>query len=90
MTSWKAAAAVLLAALTAGCATMPGRTRVARELPPAHHIVADPAPRPIPRKGDDARVFARRALDFGDANAMRLEQARESYQAVADEFSRPE
>lgn len=62
---------------------------VSRILPPVALVVPDPAPRPPIRKGDDVRIVARKALDFGDANALRLEQARAAYQAIADEYGRP-
>jgi hypothetical protein len=59
-----------------------------RQLPSAGLVVPAPAPRPLIRAGDDARLVARRALDYGDANAQRLEQARAIYEAVRAEYDR--
>ncbi|WP_156312177.1 hypothetical protein [Methylobacterium platani] len=52
-------------------------------------MIRAPAPRPVPRKGDDARLFARRALDYGDANAAALVDGRAAYGRVRDELASP-
>ena len=49
-------------------------------------IFPDPARRPEIRPGADARLLARRALDYGDGNAARLRQARDAYEAVRLEY----
>ena len=74
--------------MVSGCVTTATKPPIARTLPPADQVVLDPAPRPVPEKGGDARVLARRALDYGDQNAARLKQSRETYRAVADELGR--
>jgi len=51
--------------------------------------VPAPAPRPLIREGDDVRLVARRALDYGDQNAQRLEQARAAYETVRDLYAAP-
>lgn len=68
-----------------------GRTPApsARLLPSADAVVPDPVPRPAARKGDDARLVARRALSYGDANADRLEQARRAYEAIVQGYGPP-
>lgn len=50
-------------------------------LPPASAIFLDPLDPPTPRENEDARLFSRRALDYGDGNADRLEQSRRNYEA---------
>ena len=92
--SSRSAARLVLAVSTIGmlsaCAHIPSpRIPLARDLPPVRDVVPDPAPRPVIRKGDDARLLARRALDYGDANAARLGQARDAYQGVVDAYARP-
>lgn len=49
-------------------------------------MVPAPAARPRPRKGEDVRLFARRALNYGDENAAKLAQAGEAYGAIADHY----
>ena len=87
--SWRCAAILALAGSTAGCVTAPSPVPIALSLPPAALIVPDPAPRPAVRVGDDARVLALQALAYGEANARRLKQARESYEALAAEYAVP-
>jgi hypothetical protein len=38
--------------------------------------------RPAPSRNEDARIFARRALDYGDANAAALVDGREAYEGL--------
>lgn len=61
----------------------------ARHLPSAEAIVPESAPRPVIGKGDDARLVARKALSYGDANADRLEQARRAYEVVIQGYGLP-
>jgi len=49
-------------------------------------VVPDPVARPTIRKGDDARIVARKALDYGDQNAARLRQGRTAYEALAKQY----
>ncbi|GEP11840.1 hypothetical protein [Methylobacterium gnaphalii] len=65
-------------------------TAGARSLPPVADIIAAPAPRPVPGRGEDARLFARRALDYGDANAAGLLQSGERYGALAERMAHPQ
>ncbi|MBP2494731.1 hypothetical protein ABID82_005658 [Methylobacterium sp. PvP062] len=58
-------------------------------LPPVADIVPAPAPRPVPKRGEDARLYARRALDYGDANAAGLGDAADRYGALADALKHP-
>lgn len=46
-------------------------------------------PRPVPKRGEDARLYARRALDYGDANAAGLADAADRYGALADAMKHP-
>lgn len=59
---------------------------VVRELPPVLLVVPAPVPRPEPIKGHDARLLARDALTYGDANAARLLAARRAYGGVRDDY----
>lgn len=81
--------AVGLMALTLGACQTASRPPLSRSLPPASQIFATPAKRPAITKGGDARVLALRALNYGDANAARLEQARGTYEAVRVEYAKP-
>lgn len=60
-----------------------------RHLPPVADIIPAPAPRPAPRRGDDARHYARRALDYGDANAAALADAGARYGALVEAMAHP-
>jgi hypothetical protein len=64
-------------------------TVVARTLPAVDLVVPQPAPRPAITVGSDARLLARRALDYGDQNAARLEQARGAYGAIVQTYGVP-
>lgn len=55
-------------------------------LPARELIVPEPSKRPTPQLGDDARIFARKALDYGDSNRQRLIQAGENYQTLIDTY----
>jgi hypothetical protein len=48
--------------------------------------VPETAPRPTLEVGDDVRLLARKALDYGDENARRLEQARKNYGRVVTSY----
>lgn len=61
----------------------------ARTLPPVADIVPAPASRPVPGRGEDARIYARRALDYGDANASSLGEAADRYGALAATLADP-
>lgn len=61
----------------------------ARALPPVADIVPAPAVRPIPMRGEDARLYARRALDYGDENAAGLRSGAEAYARLADALAHP-
>lgn len=61
----------------------------ARVLPPVADIVPLPTPRPVPKRGEDARLYARRALDYGDANAASLGDAADRYGALAEAMKHP-
>ena len=77
---------------TACAPTTTGLSRpdvTARMLPRVDDVIRAPAPRPVPRKGDDARLFARRALDYGDANGAALVDGRAAYERVRDELASP-
>jgi len=65
-----------------------GSAPLARRLPPVGDIVPVPLPRPQVRKGDDARIVARRALDYGDGNARGLAQARDAYGQLVEDYAR--
>lgn len=43
----------------------------------------------MPKRDEDARLYARRALDYGDANAAGLADAADRYGALADAMKRP-
>lgn len=43
----------------------------------------------MPKRGEDARLYARRALDYGDANAAGLGDAANRYGALADAMKHP-
>lgn len=75
-------AAVLMTPTLAGCAKEPRPAPLSRDLPAGELIVPAPAPRPAITVGMDARLLARRALDYGDANARLLTAARSSYEAL--------
>jgi hypothetical protein len=66
--------------------TVPAAVPVPRSLPPVHSIVPETAPRPTLEVGDDVRLLARKALDYGDENARRLEQARKNYGRVVTSY----
>lgn len=77
---------------SAACGTTRGLSGAApgvRTLPPVADIVPAPAPRPVPKRGEDARLYARRALDYGDANAAGLGDAANRYGALADAMKHP-
>lgn len=65
---------------------MPAR----RELPAAELLFQPPAPRPAIMAGTDARLLARRALDYGDGNAERLAQARQAYERLRETLATSE
>lgn len=48
-----------------------------------------PAARPVPSRGEDARLYARRALDYGDQNAAGLADAAARYGAIVEAYARP-
>ena len=54
----------------------------ARALPRVDDLIRAPAKRPDPSRNEDARLFARRALDYGDANAAALVDGREAYEGL--------
>ncbi|WP_175556335.1 hypothetical protein [Methylobacterium sp. yr668] len=43
----------------------------------------------MPKRGEDARLYARRALDYGDANADGLADAADRYGTLADAMKHP-
>lgn len=43
----------------------------------------------MPKRGEDARLYARRALDYGDANAAGLADATARYGALAEAMEHP-
>lgn len=43
----------------------------------------------MPKRGEDARLYARRALDYGDANAAGLCDAADRYGALAEAMKHP-
>jgi hypothetical protein len=43
----------------------------------------------VPKRGEDARLYARRALDYGDANAAGLTDAADRYRALAEAMEHP-
>ncbi len=88
----RAASLMLTSLALAGCQTTGSLTPAPspRLLPAAALIVPDPAERPIPKRGDDARLFARRALTYGDDNAIRLRDARAAYGALAERLAHPD
>jgi hypothetical protein len=51
--------------------------------------VPAPAPRPAAKAGEDARLYARRALDYGDQNAAALTDASGRYRALAEAMAHP-
>lgn len=61
----------------------------ARTLPPVADVVPAASPRPVPVHGEDARLFARRALDYGDASAAALADAAARYDAVVAAYANP-
>ena len=71
----------------AGCARDLSPAPLQRRLPASELIVPEPLARPAIRQGDDARLLARRALDYGDGNAARLRQARDAYEALRDNYA---
>lgn len=79
-------AALLAPTILSGCVGT-GSAPITRRLPAADLIVPAPAPRPAIREGDDVRLLARRALDYGDQNAARLQQARKAYEAVQKHYA---
>ena len=84
-----ASAGLILLTLT-GCASdpvQPLRTPIVRILPAVDSVVLFPVQRPDIEEGDDVRLLARRALDYGDENARRLEQARVSYTLIAQRYA---
>lgn len=94
--SWRGVARLaLVASLTttcASCAATGGLSRSeagARLLPAVADVIPAPAARPAPARGEDARIFARRALDYGDANAAALTDAAARYGAIAATLARP-
>jgi hypothetical protein len=50
-------------------------------------VIRAPAKRPAPSRNEDARLFARRALDYGDANAAALTDGREAYEILRRELA---
>lgn len=53
-------------------------------------MVSDPVERPPPlRKGEDVRLYARKALDYGDANAELLRQGKGNYRAIVEQYAAP-
>lgn len=77
---------------SAACGTTRGLSSAApgvRTLPPVADIVPAPATRPVPKRGEDARLYARRALDYGDANAAGLGDAADRYGALAEAMKHP-
>lgn len=61
----------------------------ARTLPPVADVVPSPSARPVPVRGEDARLFGRRALDYGDQNAAALADAAARYGAVVAAYANP-
>jgi hypothetical protein len=49
--------------------------------------VPEPSPCPKAKAGEDARLFARRALNCGKANKRKLGQAKEAYEALAEDYA---
>ena len=80
------AALALSTTLTStGCAPTISGARpdvTARLLPKVDDVIRAPAKRPAPFRNEDARLFARRALDYGDANAAALVDGREAYEGL--------
>lgn len=56
--------------ILSGCAST-NTAPIIPQLPAAKAIFPEPVPRPEIRVGDDARILARRALGYGDSNAVR-------------------
>jgi hypothetical protein len=79
--------AASLTVMLAACATTQGPVPLARQLPAVDVVIPRPVPRPAARAGDDARLAALRAYGYGDANAARLQQAREAYEALAKDYA---
>ena len=92
--TWRGALAALALSTTLtsiGCApTISGVSRpdvTARALPRVDDVIRPPLKRPAPSRGEDARLFARRALDYGDANAAALVDGREAYEGLRREIA---
>ncbi len=85
---WRGALAALALSTTltsTGCApTITGARPdvTARALPRVDDVIRAPAKRPAPSRNEDARLFARRALDYGDANSAALTDGREAYEGL--------
>ena len=91
---WRGALAALALSTTltsTACApTTTGLSRpdvTARALPRVDDVIRAPAKRPAPSRNEDARLFARRALDYGDANAAALTDGREAYEILRHELA---
>ncbi len=88
-----ALAALALSTMLTSTACAPITTGVsrpdvtARVLSRVDDVIRSPAPRPAPSRGEDARLFARRALDYGDANAAALADGREAYEDLRRGFA---
>jgi hypothetical protein len=58
-----------------------------RELPPVDSVIQRATPRPRISLGQDARVVAAEALQYGDENAGKVEAGRANYGRVVSTFS---
>lgn len=77
-----ALSAGLMTLTLAGCQTQ--YQTQSRNVPDVRAVIPAPAPRPVVRAGDDARVAARKGFNWGRQNEVRLVQARRNYQCVSD------